>query len=86
MADLPEKKELSDAAKVLMEDKAFLTAILQLRKRWFGQLLEEEGNTLRQAELCSKLRALELIPHELGTLVNDYRMAASHARGARPSS
>lgn len=85
MSDLPEKKELADAAKALMADQAFQSAVLSLRKRWFGQLLEEQGATLRQAELCSMLRALELLPHELGTLVNDYKMAVQHARGPRSS-
>jgi hypothetical protein len=83
MSDLSEKRELSDAAKALMQDKAFQAAILSLRKRWFGELLEESGNTLRQSELCSRLRALEMLPHELGTLVNDYKVAAQKdARGS----
>jgi len=80
MPGLSEKKELSDAAQSLMGDKAFQAAILSLRQRWFGQLLAEEGNTLRQQELCSMLRTLEFLPHELGTLVNDYRKALHDQR------
>jgi hypothetical protein len=82
--DISKKRELSEAAKLLLEDKAFLSALLSLRQRWFGELLIEPGNTLRQQELCSMLRALELLPHELGTLVNDYRIALRNARGTGP--
>lgn len=89
MSDLEEKKALSDAARILLDDPAFSSAVLSLRKRWFGQLMEIDGNTLRQAELCSMLRALESIPAELGTLINDYRMALKRqppARGLRDAS
>jgi hypothetical protein len=84
--DLHELRERAEAAKALLDDKAFQFALLSLRKRWFGQLLEQQGQTLRQAELCSMLRALELFPHELGTLVNDYRVALKrNAGGPGPS-
>ena len=72
---LEEKRELSEAATAFLADKSCQTAILSLRQRYFGLLLQEQAASPRQIELCARLRALDDFPHELGTLVNDYRMA-----------
>jgi hypothetical protein len=72
--DLSKKKELSDAASGLLSDKAFLQAILSLRKRWFDQLMGDL-KAKQQAELVAMLKALDTIPAELGTIINDYKMA-----------
>ena len=72
--DLSKKKELSDAARELLEDRAFSSAVLSLRKRWFEELMASnvDGYSLR---LVAQLKALEAVPAELTVLVNDYKMA-----------
>ena len=74
------KRELSEAAKEFLANPGCQAAILQLRQRWFGLLLGEAAATPAQAELCARLRTLEALPHELQTLINDYRMAAEKRR------
>lgn len=77
--NLSERRELSDAAKALLADKAFGHVYLQLRQRWFGQLMDQPHDGAMQTELAARLRALDAIPMELGALLNDYRMAAQKA-------
>jgi hypothetical protein len=77
--NLSERRELSDAAKALLADKAFGHVYLQLRQRWFGQLLDLPHDSPVQAELAARLRALDAIPTELGALLSDYRIDAQRA-------
>jgi len=79
--NLSERRELSDAAKALLADKAFGYVYLELRQRWFGQLMDEPHDGPVQAELAARLRALDAIPTELALLLTDYR--ADAARAAR---
>ena len=72
--DLSKKRELADSAKALIEDKAFSSAILSLRKRWFEELMNATG-TDEKLELIARTKALEAIPAELGVLINDFKMA-----------
>jgi hypothetical protein len=78
--NLSERRELSDAAKALLADKAFGTVYLELRQRWFGQLMDEPHAGPKQDELAARLRALDAIPTELGLLLTDYRTDARAAR------
>lgn len=78
---LSERRELSDAAKALLADKAFGHVYLQLRQRWFNQLLDLPHDGAVQTELAARLRALDAIPTELSLLLTDYREAAK--QGAR---
>lgn len=78
MNDLSQKRELSDQAKELLDNKAFTDAILALRKRWFAELMEA-SSTEDKLALIERIKALEAIPVELQTKVNDYTMARRHA-------
>jgi len=83
--DLNEKRDKAHQAKMLLEDKAFQWATLELRKRWFGELMAKKGAE-EQLELVSMLKALEAIPQELAVLINDYKLAvlnATHGAGRR---
>lgn len=74
MNDVSHKRELADGARDLLGDRAFTQAILQLRKRWFDQLMLVEDDS-KKFELVGMLKALEAIPVELQTIINDYTMA-----------
>jgi hypothetical protein len=70
---LSQRRELSDAAKALLSDKAFGHVYKALRQRWFNQFMDLPGAGPLQDELAARLRALDAIPVELGLLLNEYR-------------
>jgi hypothetical protein len=77
--DLQKKRELAEAARELMDNKAFAQAILELRQQMFQELM-----ACQQAELSefrARIRALEALPAELGVLINNYKMAALRKHG-----
>ena len=76
MTDLSQKLELHRGASSLLDDKAFATAILDLRKRWFDELMTDADTTNRKLELIAQIKALETIPAALDAIMNDYTMAA----------
>jgi hypothetical protein len=80
--NLSERRELSDAAKALLADKAFDYAWTELRKRWFGELIQQPHEGPKQNELAARLRALNAIAEELSAAAegyrNDLRMKARH--------
>ena len=78
--NLSERRELSAAAKALLSDKAFGHVYLELRQRWFSQLMDEPHDGPVQAELTARLRALDAIPTELGLLLDNYRVDAQRSR------
>jgi len=78
--NLSQRRELSDAAKALLADKAFGHAYLALRQRWFGQLMDLPHDCPQQVEIIARLRALDLIPTEISLLVTDFREASRKAR------
>lgn len=77
--NLSERRELSAAAKALLSDKAFGHVYLELRQRWFGQLMEQPHAGVMQDELNARLRALDAIPTELGLLLDNYRVDAQRS-------
>lgn len=77
--NLSERRELSEAAKALLADKAFGHVVLQLRQQWFGQLINCPYASPEQDELAARLRALDAIPALLGSLLTDYREAAKRS-------
>jgi hypothetical protein len=79
---LSARRELSDAARVLLADKAFGHAFLELRQQWFGELMDQPHAGPKQDELAARLRALDAIPNELGLLVDNFRVDARSARNA----
>jgi hypothetical protein len=79
--DLSKKKELNDAARELLDNKAFLQAIIDLRKRWYDQLMTTMAREQRD-ELIAMSKALESIPTELTVLMNNYRMALKRQQHA----
>jgi len=76
MNDLSAKKEFAQAAEELLANKAFAAAILDLRKRWFDELLAAETDA-QLRELKAMIKALEAIPGELQIRMNNYKMALS---------
>lgn len=76
LENLSERRELSEAAKALMADKAFGYVFRQLQERLVAQLLLEKTAGPTQDELAARLRALDVILLELGALLTDYREAA----------
>jgi hypothetical protein len=79
--DIEPIRERAELAKQLLENKAFQHSILELRKRWFQELLENGGGDLTGARLCARIVALEGLATELAILINDYKMALKNARG-----
>jgi hypothetical protein len=71
--DLQQKRELNDAAKELLENKAFTQAIMDLRKRWYDQLMTTAVREQRD-ELIAMSKALEAIPTELTVIMNNFKM------------
>jgi hypothetical protein len=81
--DLTRKRELFDAAKDLIDDKAFDAAVLSLRRRWFDALMAT--NEMEQMkEYRAMIKALEAIPVELTVLINDYKKAVHDAARRQP--
>jgi hypothetical protein len=76
---LSERRELSDAAKVLLNDKAFGHVYRQLRNQWFNELLDCPNASVKQDELAARLRALDVIPVALGNLLDNYRLDAQRS-------
>ena len=66
---LSERRELSDAAKALMADKAFGRVYRDLYERWYAQLLDAPPGTALQTDLVCRVRTLELMLVELGLLL-----------------
>jgi hypothetical protein len=80
MNDLSQKRELHDAAKDLLDDKAFTEAILKMRKDRFSELMSETTrDKVRKLDLIAELRAIETIPQELAAIVADFKMAKRNA-------
>jgi hypothetical protein len=75
----PDKKEIADNAKFIVENPAFQHAILKLRKQWFGELMQLEpqagsvGYLTRMARYVSLLAALEAVPTELAAIISNYQ-------------
>jgi hypothetical protein len=78
-SDLEEIKERARLAKALLEDKAFKYAVLELRKRWFQELIDNGGGDLTGARLCARISALEALATELAVQINDYKMAVKRS-------
>jgi hypothetical protein len=72
--DLQKKRELHDAAKELLDNKAFLQAIIELRKRWYDQILAMAKGEQRD-ELIAMSKALDALAPELSVIMNNFKMA-----------
>jgi hypothetical protein len=79
MNDLSQKKEFADAAQELLGNKAFNQAIIDLRKRWYDQILAAVPGAARD-ELVAMSKTLDAIPIELQIRINDYKIAADRQR------
>ena len=81
---LDDMRALSDAAKAILADPAFLAAREEVQERIVNALIAAQ-TTDEKLELVARLKCLMQIAAELAVLTNDYRMAADRARGPRPS-
>ena len=72
--DSEEVKRLSRQAKELKEDPAFIAAVLTLRRQWFAEFMAT-GDEGVERRLKAQLRALEAIPLQLQTFINDHTWA-----------
>jgi hypothetical protein len=79
-----EIRQLAEGAKAILADPAFLAAREEAEARLMAALVVSK-TTEEKLELVAKLKCLTQIAAELAVLMNDYRMAADRARGARPS-
>ena len=79
-----EIKTLAEGAKAILADPAFHAAREEAEVRLVAALVQAKS-TEEKLELVAKLKCLTQIAAELAVLMNDYRMAADRARGARPS-
>ena len=82
--NLSERRELSDAAKALLADKAFGFVYRQLYDQWTEQLMGLPHDGPEQVELCASLRALTVIPVILAKLLENYRADAQKAARNAP--
>jgi hypothetical protein len=74
-----ERKELATEARELLDNKAFTTAILDLRKRWFAEMMVSADEAVDRS-LKAKIQALEAIPQELQILINNQKMAEARKK------
>jgi hypothetical protein len=74
-----ERRLLADEAKELLDNKAFTTAILSLRKRYF-ELLMGADTTEEKLVFIERIRALEDVPQQLQIFVNDEKMAQARKK------
>jgi len=81
---LEEMRALNDAAKAILNDPAFLHAREELQERLVNALVAAKSQE-ETLDLVARLKCLMQIAAEIALLMNDYRMAADRARGARPS-
>ena len=81
---LEDKRALNDAAKAILNDPAFLHAREEAEDRLIKALIASKS-TEEKLDLVARLKCLMQIAAEIAVLMNDYRMAADRARGARPS-
>jgi hypothetical protein len=77
--NLSERRELSDAAKALLADKAFGHVFRKLHEQWIAEVLITPRAGPAQDELCTRLRTLDTILLELTALLSDYREAAKRS-------
>ena len=77
--NLSERRELADAAKALLADKAFGFVYRQLYDQWTEELMGQPHDGPLQAELAARLRALTLIPVALASLLANYRADAQRS-------
>lgn len=76
---LSERRELRDAAKVLLSDKAFGHCWFLLRERWYGALMALPHDCPKQVEAAARLRAIEELLDELTKLMEEKRQGLRHA-------
>jgi hypothetical protein len=79
---LSERRELNEAAKALLADKAFSFVYRQLYDQWLEQLMLLPHDQPIQAELAARLRTLNVFHIALGKLLENYRADAAQ-RSAR---
>ena len=81
---LEEMRALSDGAKAILADPAFLHAREELQERLVNALIAAK-TTDERTDLVASLKCLMQIAAEIAVLMNDYRVASDRARGPRPS-
>ena len=81
---LIEMRALNDGAKAILADPAFIHAREELHERLLNALITAKTNE-EKLELVARLKCLMQIAAEIALLMNDYKVAAYRARGARPS-
>lgn len=74
-SDPQETKELANEASALLANRAFITAVKELRMQWFGEMMNDKTDGPKVQELAIKLRALEAIPAMLDHLMANQVMA-----------
>jgi hypothetical protein len=68
-------KEIAREARTILDNRAFLQAVIDLRKQWFGEMMDAKTDGPKVLELVAMLRALEAIPSRLASMTHDAQMA-----------
>lgn len=76
MVDRESVKQDAREAKEVLDSPVFQKAILELRKRWFGELMASRMTPEKTLELVAELRALEAVPQQLAMYVSNEKFAA----------
>jgi hypothetical protein len=76
---LSARRELSEAARALLADKAFGHVFRSLHEQWIVELLSTPHAGPERDELVAALKALDRILKQLGLLLTDYSEAAKKA-------
>ena len=74
-----QRRQLAEEARDLLDNKAFLAAILALRKRYFAENQASRDSGVRD-EMWARINALEDIPQELQILINNQKMAEARKK------
>ena len=81
---MEEMRALSEGAKAILADPAFVHAREEISERLIVGLATAK-TTEEKLDLVASLKCLMQIAAEIALLMNDYRMAADRAGRARPS-
>ena len=79
---LSQRREINEAAKALIADKAFGHCWMAMRQELFAQLMAEKRAGPGQDEICAKLRAQEELFARLGKLIENYHAEQRMSRHA----
>ena len=79
---MEEKRELAEAGKALLEDKAFSYAMMQRMEEIIGSISADRVSTEQLIELRAELRAIQELPGRLNALMVSFKNALTKQKAA----